>query len=284
MNKKIGIIGSSGLIGTALKDKLRKYELVEIPGHSLYSSHQLIADKINGLDVIINLAGHSINGRWTSKRKMLIYKSRIELTNNLVQAISLLDHKPSHLINASAVGIYEDGNEHDENSFEYADNPLAKIVIEWESAAKKVSDFNVNLTIMRLGVVFSREGGAYPVTRRIFKLGIGGKIGNGKQGFSFILINDLINAIEFIIDKKIYGVINIVCPEPINNFEFTKEVAFKLNRPAIFTKPSFLIKCLFSSGSVFLLKGQKVLPGKLINQNFKFVGNNLKTCLDILEK
>jgi uncharacterized protein (TIGR01777 family) len=284
MINKIGIIGSSGLIGSALKKQLNKFEIIEIPGRSLYESPDMIAQRIENIDVIINLAGYSINGRWTRKRKELIYVSRVKLTENLVKAIALLKEKPIQLVNASAIGIYNDGAILDEASIDYADNPLARLVKEWEGKANEVKKLSVRLTIIRTGIVLSRNGGAYKMLKRIIKMGLGGIIGSGKQGYSFILLDDLVRAIELIINNQIEGIVNLVCPEPVDNKTFIKEMAKKLNRPAIFTVPGFVIKALFSEGSVFLLKGQKVLPGVLIKNNFKFVGNNLKSCLDILEK
>jgi len=284
MEKQIAIIGATGLIGSALKEHLKKFKIISVPGRSFYDSPESIARKLTDIDLIINLAGYPINGRWTKKRKKEIHKSRIELTSNLVKAISLLDKRPAHLISASAIGIYEDDGLYDESVTDYADNNLAKLVINWESAMRKVKELNVKLTVMRLGIVLSRKGGAYKSIRKIIKLGLGGKMGTGKQGYSFIIIDDVVRAIEFIIDKKIYGVVNLVCPEPVDNLTFIKGIAKKLKRPSIFTLPAWLIKSIFSEGSILILKGQKVIPGVLLKHNFRFVGNNLNSCLDILEK
>jgi uncharacterized protein (TIGR01777 family) len=284
MKNKIAIVGSSGLIGSALKEHLRNYEIISVSGRDLFQPAELFCNKIQHTEIIINLAGYPINGRWTKKRKEMIYKSRIELTNNLVEVISLLNEKPVHMINASAVGIYRDGNLYDESANEFADNSLSKLVMAWESAANKVKEQNVNLTIIRLGIVLSRKGGAYKILRKIIKLGLGGKQGSGKQGYSFILINDLVRAIEFIIEKKIFGVVNLVCPQPIDNVTFVKELAAKLKRPLLFSIPAFILKAIYSEGSILFLNGQKVYPGILSKYNFNFIGNNLKSCIEILEK
>lgn len=284
MIKKIGIIGSRGLIGSVLKEQLNKFEVIGIPGRSLYRSPDIIAKYLENLDVIINLAGSSINGRWTKKRKERIFLSRVSLTENLINAIALLKRKPFRLINASAIGIYSDSLISDEEIFDYADNPLAQLVKDWEEKANIVKDLSVRLTIIRTGIVLSGKGGAYKLLRRIIKVGLGCIMGSGKQGYSFILIDDLTRAIEFIIINEIDGIVNLVSPEPVDNEIFIKAIAKKLNRPAIFRIPGFVIKALFSEGSIFLLKGQKVLPGVLLKNNFRFIGNNLKRCLDILEK
>ena len=284
MKKKIGIIGSSGLIGSALKKHLDNFVIIEIPGRSLYGSPELIAKSLENLDVIINLAGHPINGRWTKKRKKLIYESRVSLTANLIRAVAIMEKKPLQLINSSAIGIYRDSIISDEETLEYAENPIARLVKEWEKKAAEIRDLSVKLTIIRTGIVLSRKGGAYKLLRKIIKMGFGGIMGSGRQGYSFILLDDVVRAIEFIVNNQIDGIVNLVSPEPVDNKTFIKAMAGKLNRWSFFIVPGFVIKAIFSEGSVFILKGQKVLPGVLLKNNFRFIGNNLKTCLDILEK
>lgn len=284
MSKKIAIIGSSGMIGSAIKDYLKNYEIITVSGKDLLQPPELFYKVFQDVKIIINLAGYPINGRWTKKRKEMIFKSRVDLTKKLVEAISLLDEKPLHLINASAIGIYRDGNFYDESAEEFADNSLSKLVIAWEAAANKIKDLNIGLTIIRMGVVLSRKGGAYKIFRRIVKLGMGGRFGSGKQGFSYILINDLVRAIELIIEKKIFGIINMVSPQPVDNITFIKELASKLKRPYVFAIPAFVLKTIFLEGSILLLNGQKVYPGVLSKYDFDFFGNNLKSCIEILEK
>lgn len=283
MKSKVGIIGAGGLIGTALqKFMASKYEVQVFKGKILYSDVGILASKLEGLDIIINLAGHPVAGKWNKKIKKVIYDSRINTTKNLVNAINLMIIKPLQLINASAVGIYGDGELCDENSTHYAGNFLSKVVRDWEREAEKVS--GVNLTIIRIGVVLSRTGGAYTFLRKIFKVGVGGRIGSGKQGFSFILIDDLIRIFDFVICNKIYGIINAVSPNPSTNQFLTLELAKILKRPALIPIPVILIKLLYGEGSCTILDGQKVVPFRLLEHRFVFVGNNLSTCLKILEK
>ncbi len=285
MELKIGLIGGGGLIGSAIKKELGKsYHITQIKSENLYSNEQKLASLLSGQDIIINLAGYPIAGRWNARVKKLIYNSRISTTRNLVSAIELLKDKPLHLINASAVGIYADNEICDEKSENLAGNFLAKVVNDWEKEAGRIEAQAVNLTIIRLGVVLSRSGGAYPILRKIFKLGAGGKIGNGKQGFSFILIDDLVSIIDYLIKNKIYGIVNAVAPTPVNNEIFTMELAKVLRRPAFFPVPAFVLKILYREGSSTLLQGQRVIPRVLMNHGFSFVGNNLTLCLEILEK
>jgi hypothetical protein len=120
--------------------------------------------------------------------------------------------------------------------------------------------------------------------RKVFKAGMGGIIGSGKQGFSFILIDDLVRIFVFVIRENIYGIVNAVSPLPVDNKIFTMELAKILNRPAIIPVPALFIKLLYGEGSCTILEGQKVIPARLIQKGFSFVGNNLNTCLQILEK
>lgn len=283
MLKKIGIIGAGGLIGNALQTYFRnKYSIFIIKSERLYGSPELLLPMLEGLDVIINLAGYPVAGRWNASIKKKIYNSRIITTRTLVSAINLLQVKPSLYINASAIGIYSDGESCDEDSKLFSDNFLAKLVKDWENEVSMAR--NVDTALLRIGVVLSRDGGAYALLRKIFNLGIGGKMGSGKQGFSFILIDDLVRIFEFVIENKLKGVINAVSPTPVNNGIFSNELAKVLHRPAFLIVPSIFIKLLYGEGSITILEGQIVVPKRLIELNFDFLGTNLETCLKILEK
>ena len=285
MKKQIGIIGSGGLIGSYLYQYLEKeYSVISIKSKFLYYPAAELAELIKDLNIIINITGYPIAGRWTRSVKELIYKSRIDTTHNLAQAVELLETKPDHVINASAVGIYKDDAVYDEKAMEFSDSFLGKLVQDWEKEANKIFQLGVKLTVLRLGVVLSRRGGAYMKMRKVFNLGIGGKIGSGKQGFSYILEEDVNRIVEFIIKNGIYGVVNAVAPQPVTNEIFTKALGRALNRPVIFSVPALVLKGIMGEGSGVLLDGQKVLPAVLLEKGFSFVGNNLTTCLSILEK
>jgi uncharacterized protein (TIGR01777 family) len=285
MKKKLGVFGAGGLIGSELIKYLdSSYEIHVIKSHNLYSAPEELSKKLADLDVVINLAGHPVAGRWNKRIKERIYESRVTTTRNLVSAISLMKNKPPHLINASAVGLYADGSYCDENSNNYAENFLAKVISEWEKEALRIKDFGVELTILRIGIVLSTFGGAYSIIRKIFKIGLGGVIGNGKQGFTFILLEDLVRIVDFVIKEKIYGIVNAVSPVPVSNKVFTKELAKILKRPAFIPIPDIIIKIIFGEGSCAMLEGQKAIPSKLKDMGFTFVGNNVTASLKILEK
>jgi uncharacterized protein len=280
---RIGVFGAGGLIGSELMNSLKDdYEMVALRSDLLYSGPGDISLALNGINIVVNLSGYPISGRWNSKTKKKIYDSRVITTSNLVTAISLMSTKPFQLINASAVGIYSDGVISDENSVNFADNFLADVVYNWETAARKVQ--GTGLTVLRLGVVLSRKGGAYPLIRKTFMLGFGGKFGSGQQGFSYIHIDDLMEVFKFIITNHLTGTVNAVAPEPVTNAVFTQELAGVLHRPAFLNIPSILVKMILAEGSTVILFGQKVIPARLLAQGFKFVGNNVKNCLNMLEK
>lgn len=285
MKSKIGIIGAGGLIGTALVRFLQTdYDITIIKSLVLYSEPQLIANILKDLDVIINLCGYPVSGQWSKKRKKLIYDSRVITTKNLVAAISLMNPKPNHLINASAVGIYSDFGLSDENSQIFIDNFLSKVVNAWEREITENENFGYDFTILRIGVVLSRFGGAYPILRKVFRMFLGGKLGNGNQGFSFIFIDDLIEIVDFVIKQKMFGIVNAVAPNPTTNRILTKELGLILKRPAFFSVPALFIRIALKEGSITLLSGQKVIPTRLLERGFSFKGNNIRECLELLEK
>ncbi len=285
MKKLVGIIGAGGLIGSELVKYLSKdFQVRIVKSSMLYGDTDKLAISLEGTDFIINLAGFPIAGRWNRKVKNLIYASRIDTTKNLVKAVGLMKKKPIKLLNASAVGLYADGLICDETSLHFANNYLAKVVIDWEKEAYDVLKFGTKLCILRFGVVLSNSGGAFKILRKIFWLGIGGVIGNGKQGFSFILIDDVVRIVHRIISTDADGIFNVVCPQPSTNSEFSHKLASSLNRPCVFKIPSFVLRLVLREGSSTLLVGQKVIPARLHSEGYQFIGNNLKECLNNLVK
>lgn len=282
---RIGIFGASGLIGTGLRDYWKnKHEVIAISSEVLYGPEKQIIQFTDDLDVVVNLAGYPIAGRWNKNRKNLIYNSRVLTTGNLVRSFKGRIGKPLHLINASAIGIYNDGRLVTEGSEWFNDNFLAKVVKDWEKEAFSAAKYDVKVTVIRMGVVLSKKGGAYIKLRRIVNSGLGGRIASGKQGFSFVLLGDLVRIIDFIIDREIIGIVNAVSPEPVNNKFFIGKLAAILNRPAFLIIPGFILRVVLGEGSCILLEGQKVLPEKLLTAGFAFQAQNLDQTLISLEK
>lgn len=234
------------------------------------------------IDCIINLAGKPIDCRWTNANKKEIESSRLSVTNSLEDLIERLAIKPKIIISASAIGFYGGCSNEvlDESSIGKTSftNELCK---KWEDAALKLEKYGSRVCIMRLGVVLGKNGGFIKKISFPFKLGLGGRIGNGKQPFSWIHIDDVIAAMKFIIETKACsGIYNFVSPEIINNQEITKNIGKILNRPTIFNIPSFLIKIVFGEmGVALLLQGNKITPKKLLYEGYTFKYNDALSAL-----
>jgi len=277
----IAITGSSGFIGSYLTHYFQKkdFQIVPIKRSEIYDI-EVLKNKLDSVDVIINLAGANIINRWTPTYKNLLYGSRVDTTKNLVQAINSID-KNKLLISSSAVGIYEDNVYTDEYKTNYGSTFLTKICSDWEETAKGAQ---CRVAIFRYGVVLG-DGGALKKMLLPFKLGLGGNIGDGKQPFPFIHIEDLARAYEYIINNNtIDGTFNLTAPNLIDNAIFTKTLSKILRRPAFLTIPSFILKLLFGEGSIVLTNGQNAYPKRLIENDFKFKFETIEETLRDLIK
>jgi uncharacterized protein (TIGR01777 family) len=232
-------------------------------------------------DIFISLAGAPILKRWTQGYKRKLKSSRIGPVNKVITALRLLKDRPRLLISTSAIGIYDNIHEHTEDSSFYAGNFLTELVSDWESEVMKAGELvNLRIVIFRLAVVLGRKGGAFPSLLRPFKFGLGGKIGNGKQNFSFVHIDDVIRAVMFVIHNPgQQGVFNLVAPEVITNRVFAKKLGKVLHRPSFMTVPSFFLKLIYGEAAIILLGGPDVKPKRLINAGFEFKYENIELAL-----
>jgi uncharacterized protein (TIGR01777 family) len=220
--------------------------------------------------VVINLAGAPVARRWTPEYQKEILSSRIDTTRKIADAINAATNKPKLFISNSAIGIYDSKETHTESSRSFADNFLAKVCSDWEEEANRVQS-PVRVVIFRIGVVLGSDGGALLKMHRPFSIGLGGKLGSGKQAMSFIHIHDLVNAFMFAIGHEtLEGVVNAVSPYPSYNAEFTDKLGKVLGQPTWFTVPAFALKLAFGDGAQVLLEGQSVLPEKLMQEGFTF--------------
>ena len=275
------ITGGTGFIGSALtKFFIQKGYLTTILSRNCpaLSSVRIIKsiEQINveeKIDIIINLAGAPINKKWTNSYKEVLIDSRLEITKNLILLIKSLKTKPNLLISASAIGYYgnQSNNYIDENSL-YINDFTHKLCNLWELEAKKAEKLGVRTCITRLGVVLGKNGGALEEMLPIFRLGLGAKIGSGKQFFSWVHIDDVIGAFNFLIkDKTQKGIYNLTSPNPVTNYRFTKELGKMINRPTVLTIPKFVIKMIFGEmGDKLLLNGSAVYPKKLLDSGYEF--------------
>ena len=277
----IAITGAGGFIGKQLTSffETKSNEVRRIPRINTGTPAVEIAGFITGADVIINLAGTPIIGRWNEAYKKSLFDSRIITTRKIVEAINLLDQKPKILISASAIGIYSKEGEQTESNFSTADDYLGQICSAWELEAKKAVPVT-RVAIIRLGIVLGKGGGALKRMLPLFRLGLGGKIASGKQGFSWIHIADLIKAVQFIIEnKQLKGEFNLTAPEVVDNLIFTKVLAKVLHRPAFFAVPTMAVKILFGEGSIAVTGGQFAPPKHLLDEGFRFTFPDLEGAL-----
>jgi uncharacterized protein (TIGR01777 family) len=289
---KIAITGSTGLIGSALVNFFSKKgdqvtRIVRNPQHSSFNSSpsstmiwspekkEINPRELAQQDVVIHLAGENIGaGRWSEKRKEDIKKSRIQGTSFLSEVLANLETKPKIFFSASAIGFY--GNREDDLPLdENASSPkgfLAELCHQWEETTTPAIKAGIRVVHMRFGIVLSPEGGALSKMLPVFRLGLGGKIGNGKQMMSWISLNEIPKIIAFLMNRQdLSGPINFVAPQSVSNREFSRVLGAVLKRPSFLPVPAPAIKLLLGEmGNDLLLKGAAVAPSRLIEAGYHF--------------
>jgi len=242
---------------------------------------------VSGFDAVIHLAGESIAGRWTAEKKAKIRNSRVTGTKNLSEALAKADPKPAVFISCSAIGFYGDRGEEVVNE-ESAPGTgfLPDVCKDWEAATYPAADAGIRTVQIRTGVVLSPKGGALGKMLTPFKLGLGGRVGNGRQWMSWIDVQDMVGAIHHILKTDLLqGPVNMVAPKPVTNAEFTRTLASLLSRPAIFPMPAFVVKLAFGEmGETLLLGSQRVEPAQLVASGYPFRFSELRTSLQNLLK
>jgi uncharacterized protein (TIGR01777 family) len=297
MISRILVSGVSGPIGAALLPSLktRGYEITRLVRGTATGEDQISWDPgkpitpeaVSGFDAVIHLAGESIVGRWTNDKKMKIRESRVGGTNHLAQALAHAKDKPQVFVSSSAIGFYGDrGNEVLNEQSAPGTGFLPDVCLEWEAATRTTVDAGIRTVQMRTGVVLSPTGGALGKMLTPFKMGVGGKIGNGRQWMSWIDVQDMVGAIHHILKSDLLqGPVNMVAPKPVTNTEFTKTLASVLSRPAIFPVPAFVVKLAFGEmGETVLLGSQRVEPTQLVMSGYPFRFSTLRASLENIVK
>jgi uncharacterized protein len=301
MNSRILVSGVSGPIGAALLPALRAggWSVVRLvrgatAGRSTDNTQiswdpagALAPEAVSGFDAVIHLAGESIFGRWTAGKKRKIRDSRVLGTLNLAAALARAERRPKVFVCGSAIGYY--GNRGDEVLSEESaagKGFLAEVCKEWEEAAAPAVQAGIRTAHLRTGIALSPKGGALGAMLLPFKMGLGGRTGDGRQWMSWIDVQDMVGGIQHILKTDLLqGAVNMVAPEPVRNAEFAATLAGVLSRPAIFPMPAFVAKLAFGQmGEELLLGSQKVEPGKLVGSGYPFRYRQLRESLEGLLK
>ena len=270
---RIAMSGSTGFIGSYLKHIFNKngWETVPLMRSDFTVDGVSLRDKLMLADAVINLAGAPIAARWTESYKNELYASRVPVTDMLVRTMCGLDSKPKVFISACGVGVYPSGGPWSELDSARAEDFLGHLARDWEDAALKAQNMGIRTVVFRFGVVLGRGGGALAKMLPIFKSGLGGIIGSGKQAFSWIHVDDLAKAhCSALQNASFCGAYNLTAPYPTTNKGLTHALAHALRRPAILPVPAFALKLLFGEGATVLLDGQSVLPRRLLEAGFDF--------------
>lgn len=289
----VAVTGASGLIGSALVGQLKSdgYEVKKLVRRPVRSNEEVFwnptlgeinLDALAGTDAIIHLAGAGVGDkRWSASYKSEILNSRLLGTTAIAKAASELGVKK--FISASAIGYYgETGNRAVTESDRGGEDFLSVVCREWEAAADLAGD--VSTIKLRTGLVLDPTGGALGRMLPLFRFGFGGKLGSGKQWWSWITLHDQIRAINFLLTSKITGAVNLTAPNPVTNQEFTAALARAMHRPAIFPAPAFALRLALGGFSTEILGSKKVLPKALLDAGFEFdyphVSNALTALVD----
>jgi len=265
----IAITGASGFVGRRL------IQAFESDKHAITRLGRDVGKDLPGSsapDAVVHLAGEPVSQRWTEAVKRRIRDSRIIGTRSLVDAIGKLPTKPRVLVSASAVGLYGDrGDELLSESAKGADGFLADVCRGWEAEADKAAVLGIRVVKIRIGLVLGRDGGALGTMLTPFRLGLGARLGDGKQWMSWIHLDDLVGMIRFAVEQETAtGVWNGVGPNPVTNAEFTRKLAAAVHRPAWFVAPEFLVKIGAGEMAQILFFSQRCVPAAPLAAGFQF--------------
>lgn len=289
--QRIAVTGASGLIGTALVGHLKSegHTVQRLVRRTVVAPDEIQwdpktgyvdIDALSGVDAIIHLAGVGVGDkRWNKKYKAEILNSRLLGTTAIANAVN--EVKPQVFISASAIGWYgESGNRAVVESDRVGDDFLAVVCREWEAAADIAT--HVRTVKLRTGLVLDPTGGALGKMLPLFRLGVGGKLGNGKQWWSWITLHDVIRAITFLLEHKVEGPVNLTSPNPVTNQEFTSALARAMHRPALFPAPAIALKIALGGFSSEVLGSKKVIPQALTDAGFTWDYPHITTALNAL--
>jgi uncharacterized protein len=289
---RVAITGSSGLIGSALGRSLSDdgHEVVPVVrdrsrGGVVWDPDRRTIDAagLSGVDAVVHLAGEPIGARrWTDEQKRRIRESRTSGTRLLAETLATLDEPPAVLVSGSAIGVYGDrGDEVLHESSPAGTGFLAEVVQAWEAATTPAEDAGIRVARIRSGIVLERGEGALAKMLPLFRVGLGGRFGSGRQWWSWISIEDEVRAIRFLVDNDVRGPVNLVAPGPVTNREFTAVLGQVLRRPVVLPVPPFGPKLLLGAelAGELLFTSQRVEPRALTTAGFEFRHRDLDAAL-----
>jgi uncharacterized protein (TIGR01777 family) len=296
---KVLVSGAKGLVGDALVKSLKEdgNQIVSLVRRASSGDSEiewqpnqgkLEVERLEGFDVVVHLAGESIaSGRWTDEKKQKIFDSRVKGTALLSEALAQLATPPATFISASAIGYY--GNRGDELLTEQSspgNDFLSGVCTEWEKATSSTESKGIRTVHARFGIILDTKGGALKQMLMPFRMGVGGKIGDGKQWMSWIALDDVIRGLNHLIDKPaVKGAVNFVAPHPVTNAEFTRVLGRAISRPTIFPMPAFAARLAFGEmADALLLSSAKVQPKVLREHGFEFEYPTLQGALEKILK
>lgn len=292
---RILISGSSGLVGTALAEAFaaggHTVAALVRPGRPARTndvrwdpvSGEFDAAAAEGADAIVHLAGESIAaGRWNQRRKAALRSSRVTATRHLVAGLGRMQRKPGVFLSASAIGYYGDrGDEELTEASPPGKDFLAGIGVDWEEEAARAEEHGIRTVRLRFGIILSPRGGALARMLLPFRLGLGGRLGSGRQWMSWVSLPEVAAIVKYAVENdSLRGPVNVVAPHPVRNAEFTRTLGRVLRRPAIFPVPAFALRLLLGEmADALLLSSQRVLPAKLMAAGYSFLHPELETAL-----
>jgi uncharacterized protein (TIGR01777 family) len=291
---KILISGSHGLVGKALIRSLTTdgHDIVRLVRNKPTGAAEIEwnpnegridAAALEGLDVVVHLAGESIaSGRWSDEKKRAIRDSRVKGTALMSDALARLSRPPSLFVSASAIGYYGDrGDEVLTETSAPGKDFLSSVCVEWEQATKAAVEKGIRTIYARFGIILDANEGALAKMLMPFRMGVGGRIGNGRQWMSWIAIEDVVNGLRFLIeDRSMSGPVNFVAPNPVTNAEFTKALGRVLSKPTLFPVPAFGARLAFGEmADALLLSSQRVKPSVLQEKGYSFKWSTLDSAL-----
>ncbi|MFG2623770.1 TIGR01777 family oxidoreductase [Streptomyces sp. NPDC048473] len=284
LHSRIAVTGASGLIGAALVRSLRTdgHEVVRLVRHPARAGDEVEWDPkrgyvdvagLVGCDAVVHLAGAGVGDhRWTPAYKKEIRDSRVLGTAAVAEAVASLDVPPKVLLSGSAIGYYGDtGDRAVDESAPAGEGFLPSVCVEWEAATAAAQEAGVRTVHARTGLVVGREGGAWGQLFPLFRAGLGGRLGNGRQYWSFIALHDEVAALRHILDtESLSGPVNLTGPDPVTNGEVTAAMGRVLRRPTLLTAPAPALRIVLGDFAEDVLGSQRVLPGQLLNSGFVF--------------